>query len=193
MQSKPMQGTYQVQGRQGAHLARSLKLLEGVETIEVLLIGEPESHQYGYDQVNHWERIPAAQVTAYTPAAAYPVPQYPTTISLAQEAVTVYGLDPQRVQRAAEIIHRRFAIVNAQRDEHGITISRPSIKVLAVESDRRNGWYVVRAGSCTCKDNEQGNTCKHRIAAWMYRESITRPLAAARRTTTARILAELTA
>jgi hypothetical protein len=188
-----MQGTYKVKGRQGAHLARALRDLDGVVTVEVLLIGSTESHQIGYDIVSHWERVLSADVQPYTPAAAYQPTGPADLVTLAQEAVTIYALDPARVQRAAQIAHRRYTIINAYKDEHGITIPRPSLNVLAVESDTRRGWYVVRPGSCTCKDNENGHTCKHRIAAWMHRESIIRPLATARRVSKTQILAELTA
>jgi hypothetical protein len=108
---------------------------------------------------------------------------------LAQEAATVYGQDPKRVQRAADLVRTPGNVQNARRDEFDEPI-KPSLKVLCVKGSK--GWYVVRAGFCQCPDNAKGHTCKHRIAAWIHRESIVRPLAQARRVEPAQIFAELT-
>lgn len=116
-----------------------------------------------------------------------------TVAHLAQEAVTVYGLDPARVQRAAEIVlSSRTAVQIAKRDENGNPITNPNYKKLAVVGSK-GGWYVVTRGACTCKDHANGHTCKHRIAAWMKKESIARPLAAARRVAVKTIMQELEA
>jgi hypothetical protein len=109
---------------------------------------------------------------------------------LAQEAATVYNLDPKRVQRAAELARNPFAIQNARRDENDKQIT-PSLRVQCVKGSK--GWYVVRPNFCTCPDHQRGNTCKHRIAAWIHREAITRPIAQARHITPAEVFAELTA
>jgi len=112
-------------------------------------------------------------------------------INLAQEAATLYNLDPQRVQRAAEIVRSsRTAVQMAKRDEFGEPIAQPSYKKMIVKGSK-SGWYVVTRGSCTCKDHANGHTCKHRIAAWMKKESIARPIAAVRRTSVKTILEEL--
>ncbi len=115
----------------------------------------------------------------YTGEAAYIFPLYPDTESLAQEAVTTYKLDPARVQRAAEIVEgSRTNCQPAHRDENGEPINTPSYEIQAVKSQNANnsGWYLVRRGSCTCHDSrEDGNICKHRIAAWMTRELAERP------------------
>ena len=112
-------------------------------------------------------------------------------INLAQEAATLYNLDPQRVQRAAEIVRSsRTAVQMAKRDEFGEPIAQPSYKKMIVKGSK-SGWYVVTRGSCTCKDHANGHTCKHRIAVWMKKESIARPIAAVRRTSVKTILEEL--
>ena len=99
-------------------------------------------------------------------------------VNLAQEAATLYNLDPQRVQRAAEIVRSsRTAVQMAKRDEFGEPIAQPSYKKMIVKGSK-SGWYVVTRGSCTCKDHANGHTCKHRIAAWIKKESIIRPIAA---------------
>ena len=118
-------------------------------------------------------------------------PRHEATIfALAQEAVTIYNLDPFRVQKAAQLAHEVNGILPSKFDEMGGRLN-PSFKVLCVRTAK--GWYIVRRGSCTCKDHEQWHICKHRIAAWIYREVIARPHAIARRKTTAEILQEMEA
>lgn len=105
-------------------------------------------------------------------------------ISLAQEAITAYGLDGKRTQRAAALARDKYAVQVAKRDEHGEPIPNPSHKKLCVKGSN-NGWYVVTVGSCTCPDHKNGHVCKHRIAAWMMKQITARPLAAAARVTVA--------
>lgn len=185
---------YAIKDRTGAHLARNLTEGEN-PTAEILLLGEPEAHTIGVQKITHWERVYMASVEYYQPQNKFenPIAPYPTIASLAQEAATIYNLDPMRVQRAAEIVNKsRYNVQNAQRDENGVTIDSPSLKTLIVKSESGRGWYVVTQGACTCEDHKRGNTCKHRIAAWMHREMITRAHAVARHTTPAVIFAELT-
>lgn len=134
--------------------------------------------------------IPAADLAPYTMDNTYTGADLITI--LAQESVTIYGAEAKRVHRAAQLARNPYMIQPARRDENGEPVARASYKILAVKSSR-DGWYVVHHGKCTCKDHQKGNVCKHRIAAWMRRESIARPLAAARRVETAIIMAELEA
>ena len=101
---------------------------------------------------------------------------YPNTATLATEAVLLYKLDPARVQRGATIANQRGMIVLAKRDENGVEI-KPDYNVIAVRSPSNpRGWYIVRKGSCTCPDAAGGTVCKHRIAAWIYKELHLRPV-----------------
>lgn len=109
---------------------------------------------------------------------------------LAQEAVTVYSLDPGRVQRAADLMRQPRAVQMAHHNENDEQIT-PSLKNIIVKGSK--GWYLTRRDFCQCPDHKNGYTCKHRIAAWMLRESTVRPLAVARNRKPAEILAELTA
>ena len=113
----------------------------------------------------------------YTGATAYNFPLYPDVESLAQEAVINFKLDPARVQRAAEIVRAsRTNCQPARRDENGEPIQSPSYEVHAVKSQKDNAWYVVKRGYCSCHDSrEDGNICKHRVAAWITRELAERP------------------
>lgn len=109
--------------------------------------------------------------------------------ALAQEAVILYSADPARVQRGADIARNPYKVQQARRDFADQPIT-PTLKTIIVQSESGRGWYIVEKGTCQCKDTAP--ICKHRIAAWIYRECITRPIAKARRTTPAAILAELT-
>ena len=109
--------------------------------------------------------------------------------ALAQEAAVIYNLEPQRIAKAADLARNPYSVQQARRDEHENPINK-SIKVLCVKGS--SGWYVVRPNFCTCPDHTRGNVCKHRIAAWIHREAIVRPLAQARRVAPAVVLAELT-
>lgn len=112
------------------------------------------------------------------------------TISLAQEAATIYNQEAKRVQKAAELNRDTFAVQIAKRDKFGDPIHYPTWKTAIVKGSD-GGWYVISKGECTCQDHKRGNTCKHRIAVWMRRESIARPLAAARRVPVAQIISEV--
>ena len=91
---------------------------------------------------------------------------YVTYESLATEAIRVYGADPARVQRAVELLQRQ-AVHLARYDRSGLPVV-PSLEIFAVAGSQ--GWYTVSHGECTCKDHQLGHVCKHRLAAWMYRE-----------------------
>jgi len=181
-----IEGLYQINGKHGGYIIRNLTGVEGFDaTVEALLVGEGEV--YYPSGPSNWLRVAVEDVQPYTADNAWPAKWPGEIVSLAQEAVCVYGLDPWLVSTAAQIVHRRFSIVQARRDERGVDI-QPSLEVIAVETDSKRGWHVVRPGHCTCGDN---GICKHRTAAWLYKEAIIRPLAAARRTTSTQIMAEL--
>ncbi len=111
--------------------------------------------------------------------------------TLAKEALTRWPaqVDPARLVRAVDILQsNRWNVQLAHRDENDQPI-KPSYAVLIVRGS--HGWYVVREKSCTCPDSRAGHICKHRIAAWLYRESIIRPLAEAGLKTGAQLKKEL--
>lgn len=132
--------------------------------------------------------VPAADLRPFTLDNKYTGAD--TITALAQEAVILYGADPKRVQRGADIARNPHKVQQARRDYMDMPI-KPTLKTIIVKSESGKGWYIVTKGTCQCKD--PAPICKHRIAAWIYREAITRPLAQARRTTPAAILAELEA
>ncbi len=162
---------YSVAGHTGAHMLIDVRAAESGEIADVQLIGAllPFS-------------VPIADLTPFTPADRFPSQKYATLASLAQEAVTVYGLDPARVQRAVMLLQNRTNVQQARYDELGEAIT-PSLDKLIVKAESKPGWYVVTRGVCNCKDHSQGNVCKHRIAAWIFREVISRNQVAARRHT----------
>lgn len=173
---------YTIKSHPGAHILHHVRDTESGTIADVQLVGAPLPFS-----------VPVSDVADYQPATAAPY-QAATPgdiIALAQEALTVYALDPGRIARAADLARDPYKVQQAKRDVFGGPI-KPTLNNLIVKASK-NGWYMVTRGSCTCKDHTRGNVCKHRIAAWMHRESIIRPLAQARRTTTARILAELNA
>ena len=174
MFTKPTPPLYTVKGYKGAHYLRDLR--ESGEIATVHLVGA----DLPFD-VDRRDVVPFTQADAITEGNIY--------LMLAQEAAVLFGQDPARINRAVEIVRTSHAVQNANRDESGQEI-QPSLNCLCVKGS--SGWYVVRPGSCTCEDSKRGHTCKHRIAAWMHRESIIRPLAQARRVAPAVILAELT-
>lgn len=173
-----MKGIYQVTGTTGAYHAHNLRTTQaGREIVDVLLVGAGKMASG-----EGWQTVAAADVAPWRDSAYIePIAPYPTVTSLAQEAVTRYNLEPERVQRAAEMDFR-FNIRPAQYDEDGVTIRHPHEGIMMVRSSSDRGVYIVRPGVCTCPDHANGNVCKHRIAAWIYRELITRSLNAARQT-----------
>lgn len=174
MKEKPV--LYSVKGHSGAHYMTDIRDTDQGTTVTIQLIGADLPFCANM-----------ADLTLYTLEKF----EGDLITTLAQEAATIYGADPERVQKAATLARTPYAIQNAQRDFLDNPI-KPSIKSLIVKSSK-GGWYIVERGQCQCPDNQKGNTCKHRIAAWMHREAIARPLAQARRTTTAKILQELEA
>ena len=48
----------------------------------------------------------------------------------------------------------------------------PNIFFVKSESNPLGGYRVdLAAKTCTCPDSGRGNVCKHRCAAWLYREN----------------------
>lgn len=182
---KPVQ-LYTVKGHTGAHLLEKLQ----------------EIHPYTDDRMNDAETVARVLLVGAVDPFFVPVEDLAPftldnkyqggdiTIILAQEAATVYNQDPRRVQRAADLNRNTYAVQVAHKDENGQKITRPNWKTAIVKGSK-GGWYVITRGNCTCEDHKKGNTCKHRIAVWMRRESIARPAAAARRVDVAVIMAEL--
>ena len=181
---------YTVRGKKGAHFAADIR--------EVMITTEPGTEptpqtvadvQYIGALLPY--SVPVDDLTPFT-LADRDTENADTISALAQEAVTVYGLDGKRAHRAAGIARNRYAVQVAQRDEHGETIpmEKRSHKRMAVKGTN-GGWYVVTTGSCTCPDHKNGHVCKHRIAVWMVKQSIARPIAAARRVSVPVIVAEL--
>ncbi len=157
---------YTVKNHPGAHIVRAIRerVDENAQThicAEVLLIGAQLPYTVPLADVRPWASdSPRAQMPAVN-----------RTVALAQEAVLVYGLDPARVQRAALLMYSR-GVLPARYNADG-TPRETSLDVLAVRVSA-GGWYTVERGSCTCPDHRAGHVCKHRIAAWMYREAVTR-------------------
>lgn len=182
---KPVQ-LYSIKGHTGAHLLEKLQeihpytdpqRINDAETVaRVLLVGAVDPFF-----------VPVEDLAPFTLENKYDGEDLTTT--LAQEAITIYGQDPKRVQRAADLNRDSYAVQQARKDANGEKITAPNWKTAIVKGQA--GWYVVTRGTCTCKDAEKGYTCKHRIAVWMRRESIARPLAAARRVSVAQIIAEV--
>lgn len=170
---------YKIEGSPAAHYLIGLRECEVTPTA-----GEPAQMQMVADvqmigAVLPYS-VPAANLSEYTNTTP---PQCGDTIAtLAQEAAVIYKLDPKRVQKAAEIARNKYSVQPAKRDEYGNEI-KPSYSVLCVKGS--SGWYVVKKNFCTCEDHKRGHVCKHRIAAWMTKEMIARPQAAAARITTA--------
>ena len=105
---------------------------------------------------------------------------YPTLQSLATEAINHYHADPARVERALLICERgKWDISRAQWDELGMPvkwIDQDVPDLVIVRSSGGRGWYYVRprARTCSCRDSQQHNICKHRIAVWIWYELIKR-------------------
>ena len=103
--------------------------------------------------------------------------------TLAQEALKRWpALDPARLERAVEIASKPGMIYNARCNPGEFDVRASN-----------NGWYHVntKAKTCTCPDSQHGHVCKHRLAVWLYTESIARPAAQARRIDQAVIMGEL--
>ena len=171
---------YTVKNHTGAHTAEPREIHPADQPMysvtRVHLVGA----DLGFD-------VPNEDVTPYELTA--PAIFGDMIVALAQEAATIYNLDPKRIQKAAELARNKYNIQPAKRDANGEIIPNPSYKKVCVKGSK--GWYVVTQGSCTCEDHRRGNTCKHRIAAWIQRETIARPLAAARKVSVKQIYAEV--
>jgi hypothetical protein len=105
---------------------------------------------------------------------------YTTLQSLAAEAITRYHADPARVERALAICERGGFNIGCPRwDENGMPVQqsdRDLPDLVIVRSSGGRGWYFVRprAKTCSCRDSQQHNICKHRIAVWIWYELIKR-------------------
>lgn len=168
---------YTVREYKGAHMLIDMRDTDAGTICEVMLIGALNSFS-----------AQMADLTPYQLADALTEGD-PITL-LAQEAATIFNAEPMRVQKAANLCRNPYAVQNARFDFLGEPI-KPTLKALIVKGS--HGWYNVSLKACTCKDHAQGNICKHRIAAWMHREAIIRPLAKATRKDRAAILAQLEA
>lgn len=168
---------YTVKGYKGAHILIDMRDTDSGTICEVMLIGALTSFS-----------APMTDLTPYQLADALTEGD-PITL-LAQEAATIFNAEPMRVQKAANLCRDPYAVQNARFDFMGEKI-KPTLKNLIVKG--AHGWYNVSLKACTCKDHTQGNICKHRIAAWMHREAIIRPLVIAARKDRAAILAQLEA
>ena len=166
---------YTVKDLQGAHMLIDMRDTDSGTIAEVMLIGAINSFS-----------VQMANLTPFQLSNAMTEGD-PITL-LAQEAVTIYNAEPKRTQKAAQLARTPYAVQNARFDFLGNAI-KPTLKNLIVKGAA--GWYNVSLKACTCPDHTKGNTCKHRIAAWIHREAIIRPLAKARRTAPAVVLAEL--
>ena len=170
---------YSIKGYQGAHSIIDMRDTDSGTIATVQLIGSALPFSAALPDL-----------TPYQTTNALPTDSDIITL-LAQEAAILYGADPERINKAAELARQPYAIQNARKDFLGEPI-KPSLNTLIVKGHA--GWYLVSKGSCTCPDStKRGQVCKHRIAAWMHREAIIRPLAKLRRRTPVQILAELTA
>jgi|GEM_PF-3659135 hypothetical protein len=101
---------------------------------------------------------------------------------LASEAIEKYNLDANRVLKAMKIAQGKTNIYNnhCPTGEFDVRSSK-------------GGWYHVntKEKTCTCPDSTFGNTCKHRIAVWMYTQSNARHIAEVRRVDVSQIMHEL--
>ena len=88
-----------------------------------------------------------------------------TYIDLAKEITFNWKVDPDRLQKALDIVAQRTAIF--------WKFCPPGCYDVRASS---KGWYRVdtRARTCTCEDSTRGNVCKHRIAVWIYTQQIAR-------------------
>ena len=95
---------------------------------------------------------------------------------LRREAITKYHIPGPLVDQAIALNQNPYDVQQARKDENGHPIYKPSLSTLIVRG--QHGWYVVRSKSCSCETHD--GICVHRIAAWIHREIIIRPLAEAR-------------
>lgn len=176
---------YSIKGQTGAHVLSKIQEAHHDPTNDT---PTPYARVFLLGASGEGQTVPAADLRPFTLDNKYTGAD--TITALAQEAAILYGADPARIQRGADIARNPYRVQQARRDFMGEQI-KPNLKTIIVQSDSGNGWYIVTKGTCQCKD--RAPICKHRIAAWIYREAITRPLAQARRTTPAVILAEMEA
>jgi hypothetical protein len=93
--------------------------------------------------------------------------------TLIEEAANKWHIDAARLQKAAAIAAGRTNIYshNCKPGEYDVR-----------SQGNPGGWYRVntKAHTCTCKNSQRGHICKHRIAVWLYTETIKRNLNEAR-------------
>ena len=101
---------------------------------------------------------------------------------LAKEITLNWKVDPDRLQKALDIVAQRTSIF--------WKFCPPDCFDVRASS---KGWYRVdtRARTCTCEDSTRGNVCKHRIAVWLYTQQIARTNAEVSHRAVEKILQEL--
>jgi hypothetical protein len=107
-----------------------------------------------------------------------------TYADLATEALAKWPqLDPARVERAVQIASNQTMIYEDRKEKFS----------WSVRNSKGNGWYTVhtKRRTCTCRDSQQGNICKHRLAVWLHIEIRTREAAQARRVPQSVIMQQL--
>jgi hypothetical protein len=108
------------------------------------------------------QRIPAREEETSQMITAYE--------ELAQEALDRWNVSPERLQRALVIVKGKTNIYNRNCAPGEFDVRSQTAL---------NAWYHVntKTHTCTCKDSQKGNACKHRLAVWMYTQQISRNLA----------------
>ena len=116
---KPVQ-LYSIKGHTGAHLLEKLQEIhpdpidDTPQTVaRVLLVGAIDPFF-----------VPVEDLAPFTLENKYDGEDLTTT--LAQEAITIYGQDPKRVQRAADLNRNTYAVQQARKDANGEKITAPS-------------------------------------------------------------------
>ena len=145
----------QVKATPGAHVITDVRETQSGIWVDVQLIG---GGQY------------SARMEDVTPYdASQPAAEGNQLFQLAQRAVIKYSLDPMRVQKAHDLASREGWIIPR---DGSLMVKSQSFDDYNFQSVKnpKGKIYSVSQSSCTCKDTERGNICKHRIAAWMYRE-----------------------
>jgi len=97
--------------------------------------------------------------TPYDPAEDTNHADTDPIFNLAQRAAVQYHLDPSRIIRACNILRAENPSMVKEREGY-----------LEITSSNMRQTYRVTKGLCECHDHMKGNICKHRIAAWMFRE-----------------------
>lgn len=98
-------------------------------------------------------------------------------------------LTPQQLIQQLRLEHPEAAARAGARLERGLRIHQagmveptqdPTVYFVRSESNELAKYRVdLQARTCTCPDSGRGNTCKHRTAAWLYKETHTDACASA--------------